>query len=80
MSLAFRMQGWLLLLLCLHFLSLIVHGSCLCLQTTPVFLVLHFQQYLLPKKGGRAVKTKTVPDIPPALRQHPQEPLGLTTN
>lgn len=81
MSLALRMQGWLLLLLSLQFLSLIVHGSCSCLQTIPVFLILHFQQYLLPnRRGERVVKTKTVPDITPVLRQHPQGPLELTTN
>lgn len=61
MSLALRMQGWLLLLLSLHFFSLIVHGSCLCLQTIPVFLLLHFQQYLLPKKGEKVVQTENSP-------------------
>lgn len=53
MTLALRMQGWLLLLLSLHFLSLTVHGSCPCLQTIPVFLLLHFQQYLLPEMVGK---------------------------
>lgn len=69
-SLALRMQGRLRFLLSPHILSLLVHGSCLCLQLTPVLrqLLPASQQALLPNKGGKG-QLKTVPAILPVLRQ-----------
>lgn len=57
------MQGWLQLLLSLHFLSLLVHGSCLCLQPTPVLgqLLPESQPTLLPSKGRKGWLKQSLP-------------------